>query len=188
MALNKVQLTINSRMYTVVSDESTGYMEMLGRHINEKVSAVMSEGRNIMGERPVVLAALNICDEYYKLAADKSSMETEQIIQIKSENTALKDTITDLKEKNKMLLDEIETLESGQITIAQTEAVALSAQLQKELEDARTQVKFLEGQIKVLEGKNASMKKEFDDKVDAMKKDYDRREQEIFDMFDNPKK
>ena len=67
MPLNKVGLVINSRLYTVVSDESVEYMEMLGEHINEKVNAVIKDGRHIMGERPVVLAALNICDEYYKL-------------------------------------------------------------------------------------------------------------------------
>ena len=34
MPLNKVGLVINSRLYTVVSDESVEYMEMLGEHIN----------------------------------------------------------------------------------------------------------------------------------------------------------
>lgn len=175
--MNKVQLTINSRLYTVVSDESSEYMYMLGEHINEKIDAVLREGRNIMGERPVVLAALNICDEYYKLAAEKSDLKTAEISGLRDENEALKKAASELREKNKQLLDEIELLESGQISLAETEAIAKCAELQKELDDAQTQVKFLDGQIRLME-----------DKAVKMKKEYERREQEIFDMFDNPKK
>lgn len=79
MALNRIQLTINSRMYTVVADEPPEYMEMLGEHINEKVRTVVEGGRNIMGERAMVLAALNICDEYYKLLQSKSDVRVEEM-------------------------------------------------------------------------------------------------------------
>lgn len=177
MSLNKVQLVINSRLYTVVSDESVEYMEMLGEHINEKVEAIVSEGKHIFGERPIVLAALNICDEYYKLMASKTDVEAERISKLDADNTKLKGEITELKEKNKSLLEEIENLESGQVTMAETEAIATSLSLQQELNDANTQIKFLEGQIKLLEEKN-----------EKMKRDCDRRVQDIIDAFETPKK
>lgn len=77
MAVNKVTLTINSRQYTVVAEESTEYIEKLCNHINEKVENVIKGGQNILGERPVVLAALNICDEYFKSLASIKALEEE---------------------------------------------------------------------------------------------------------------
>ena len=35
MAVNRVSITINSRQYTVVAEESREYIERLGEHINE---------------------------------------------------------------------------------------------------------------------------------------------------------
>ena len=65
--MNKVTLTINSRQYTVVAEESEEYIKALGKHINEKINTVLESGTNIFGERPLILAALNICDEYFKV-------------------------------------------------------------------------------------------------------------------------
>lgn len=174
MPLNKVGLIINSRMYTVVSDESVEYMEMLGAHINEKVSAVLKDGRHVMGEKPVVLAALNICDEYYKLLEEKSSVDMSEISRTKEENEALKEECKKCYEENEKLKTEIEKLKAEGIAVAETEAIAKSAVLQNDLNEANTQIKFLEGKIKKLEEKN-----------EKMKQDYQRREQGIFDMFDD---
>lgn len=77
MPVNRVTLTINSRQYTVVAEESKEYIEKLCNHINEKVSEVRKGGQNILGERPVVLAALNICDEYFKAQTEVKRLEEE---------------------------------------------------------------------------------------------------------------
>ena len=66
MAVNRVSITINSRQYTVVAEESREYIERLGEHINEKVKNVLNGGQNVLGERPIVLAAFNICYYYLK--------------------------------------------------------------------------------------------------------------------------
>ncbi|MDO5398076.1 MAG: cell division protein ZapA [bacterium] len=177
MPLNKVGLTINSRMYTVVSDESIEYMEMLGEHINEKVAAVLKDGRHIMGEKPIVLAALNICDEYYKLLEEKSSIDISEMGRIKDENAVLSTENEKKSEENEQLKAELERIKAEGIAAAETEAIARSVSLQSELNDAHTQIKFLESRIKELEGKN-----------EKMKQDYERREQEIFDMIDDAAK
>ena len=62
MAVNRVEVTINSRQYVVLADESKEYLEKLAGHIDEKVKLILKGGHNILGERPLVLAALNICD------------------------------------------------------------------------------------------------------------------------------
>ena len=177
MALNRIQLTINSRMYTVVADEPPEYMEMLGEHINEKVRTVVEGGRNIMGERPMVLAALNICDEYYKLLQSKSDVSVEEMTALREENRGLREENNRLRAESEKLEEHLAELEEQNNEKLKTQEVEQSAKTSKELEEARTQIKFLEGQIKMLEEKSAKMKKE-----------YERREQEIFDMFDNPSK
>ena len=174
MALNRVQLTINSRMYTVVSDETPEYMEMLGEHINEKIENVLSDGRHIMGERPMVLAALNICDEYYKLAQEKSSISMEELGELKAENTSLKDANNALQREIDRLSTENEMLLDVRDSELETRVIERTAAVQKELSDAQTQVKFLEGQIRLLEEKN-----------EKLKADHDRREQEIINMFND---
>ena len=49
MAVNRVSITINSRQYTVVAEESREYIERLGEHINEKVKNVLNGGQNVLG-------------------------------------------------------------------------------------------------------------------------------------------
>lgn len=170
MPLNRVMLTINSRLYTVVADESTQYMEMLGEHINEKVEEVVKGGKNILGERPIVLAALNICDEYYKLMSSKADMKTDELVGINKKNEALRNEIAILKSENKTFREEIERLESGQITIVQTENMT---RLQDELKEAteqgshyRRKIAELEGKVAELEKKNKDIKEQCDRRID----------------------
>lgn len=166
MALNKVDITINSRMYTVISEESPEYMMKLGEHINEKIKLVLKGGKNIMGERPIVLAALNICDEYFSIAESKKGSDGKK-------NVELHESIQKLKEENANLKRELEDAQSGQVTMAETEAIANSAKVQGELEEAQTQIKFLEGQIRSLQ-----------EKIKQKEEDYKNREERLLKAFD----
>lgn len=155
-------------MYTLVSEESPEYMAKLSEHINEKIKNVLKDGKNIMGERPIVLAALNICDEYYRLAEPRegeSGYDAERAY-LQSQNKKLKTEVSNLK-------NELEEAKSAQVTMAETEAIANSLAMQKELDEANVQIKFLEGQIKRME-----------EKVEYVKKQYRIREKELFDMLD----
>ena len=167
MALNRVNLTINSRMYTVVSEESPEYMAKLGEHINEKIKMVLSDGKNIMGERPIVLAALNICDEYYKLADPKPGTKGYD-----SRTASMQEEIKKLKAENSGLKRELSEAQSAQVTMAETEAIAKSLEIQQELDEAQNQIKFLEGQIKMME-----------EKIRDVKKQYQQREDRLFDTL-----
>lgn len=131
MAVNRVTLTINSRQYTVVAEESKEYIERLCNHINEKVEEVRKGGQNILGERPVVLAALNICDEYFKAQ--------------------------ELSQKQK---DELETykvqlsrLQAAPAVSAQSQISIDDSAMRNEIDAANKRIKFLEGHVKDLENK-----------------------------------
>ena len=66
MEKNKLTATINGRMYTFVSEETPEYMEKLCSYVNENIRKVKQMNPTLLGERHLVLAALNICDELFK--------------------------------------------------------------------------------------------------------------------------
>ena len=138
MAVNRVSITINSRQYTVVAEESREYIERLGEHINEKVKNVLNGGQNVLGERPIVLAALNICDEYFK------ALESDDSVKIEMEK--LNSKIDNLKKEN-------DSIKSGQVTIDETELNAELTSTKKDLETANKNNKTLEETIKSLKEK-----------------------------------
>ena len=140
MAVNRVSITINSRQYTVVAEESREYIERLGEHINEKVKNVLNGGQNVLGERPIVLAALNICDEYFKALESDDSVKIEmEKLNSKIENDSIKRELDDAK--------------SGQVTIDETELNAELTSTKKDLETANKNNKTLEETIKSLKEK-----------------------------------
>lgn len=66
MEKNKLTSTINGRTYTFVSEETPEYMEKLCKYLNDNIQKVKQMNPTLLGERHLVLAALNICDELYK--------------------------------------------------------------------------------------------------------------------------
>ncbi len=158
--VNRINITINSRTYTVVAREDTEYLKSLGEYINEKVNLVLREGHHIMGEKPLVLAALNICDEYFKLL-DKFEPQ-EKLSELLTQNKRLETELREMKqaeaaenEKTSKLADELELTE-------------------KILEEAEEKIKFLEGQIQVKENMLKKQRSEF-----AI------REKELLDMLES---
>jgi len=149
MAINRVSMTINSRQYTVVAEESAEYLQRLGNHINEKVEIVLKGGQNIMGERPVVLAAFNICDEYFKSAQEVDELKG-QVKQTSDRNDYLEQRVYELKKQ-------IEEMGSVQISMDEAAIKAERVSAQKELNDAKNQIRLLEGQVRNLEAKLQAM-------------------------------
>lgn len=158
--MNKLNIRINSRVYTVVADEDTDYLKSLCDYVNEKVETVLRDGTHVMGEKPVVLAALNICDEYFKLMAQNAPTEK----------------ISELLARNKELTDELH-----EVKRAENESAEKASQLSEELEitskvlaETEEKVKFLEGQITIKENQ---LKKQ--------RSDFALREKELLDMLES---
>ena len=99
--MSRINITINSRIYTVVANEDEAYLKRLCDYVNEKVKLVISEGTHVMGEKPLVLAALNICDEYFKLL--DSSMPMENMSEIISKNKQLEAELRESQRANEIL-------------------------------------------------------------------------------------
>lgn len=157
--INRITVSINSRKYTVVANENESYIRSLCEYVNEKVETVLREGSHVMGEKPLLLAALNICDEYFKvLEKDNSDIEIEKLI---SENRELKEEKEEAAEAAKKKEDEISSLKSE---------LDLSERL---LKDAEERIKELE---KTIKQKETALKKQ--------RSEFAIREKQILDMLE----
>lgn len=158
--MNRINITINSRVYTVVADEEEAYLKRLCDYVNEKVKLVISEGTHVMGEKPLVLAALNICDEYFKLL--DSTAPSENISAIIAKNKQLEAELRELRKDGGTAAEKIEELKSE------------AALAEKMFDETEEKVKFLEGQIKLMETRLKQQRGEF-----AI------REKELLDMLES---
>ena len=158
--MNRINITINSRVYTVVADEEVTYLKRLCDYVNEKVKLVINEGTHVMGEKPLVLAALNICDEYFKLL--DSSAPAQNLSEIIAKNKQLEAELRDLRKDGNIAAEKIEELKSEK------------ALREKMFDESEEKIKFLGGQIKLMETRIKQQRGEF-----AI------REKELLDMLEN---
>lgn len=158
--MNRVNITINSRIYTVVAEEEEAYLKRLCNYVNEKVKLVISEGTHVMGEKPLVLAALNICDEYFKLLDNANPIQN--MSEIIAKNKQLEAELRELRKDGGNAAERIEELKS-EATLAE-----------KMFDEAEEKVKFLEGQIRLMETRLKQQRGEF-----AI------REKELLDMLES---
>ena len=143
MAVNRVEVTINSRRYAVLANESEAYLRKLAGHIDEKVKIVLKNGQNIMGERPVVLAALNICDEYYK-CEEAGHVLQKQLAVCSDKLTKAKAEVQSLKKA------------TPQMSFDEQEAEEKLRKKDDELKRANDRIRELEQRVKELETRNAA--------------------------------
>ena len=146
MAVNRVEVTINSRQYAVLAEESEEYIRKLADHIDEKVKLILKGGHNILGERPLVLAALNICDEYYK------SEEAGRVLQ--GQIAACTDKLNRANAEIKTLMEAMHAAgASGQVSFEGQEAEEKLQKAEDELQRAEDKIRSLEARISELERK-----------------------------------
>lgn len=62
---NKVTVTIDGQEYTLVASEDAAYMKKVAAHVDGKIAEVRQGGK-VSSIDAVVLAGLNMADEYFK--------------------------------------------------------------------------------------------------------------------------
>ena len=147
MAVNRVDVTINSRQYTVLAEESEEYLRKLAEHIDEKVKLILKGGHNILGERPLVLAALNICDEYYKCEEAGYVLQNQLAACTDKLNRANAEIKSLMEATPQVSLEEQETEEKLQKTEDELHKT------ENELQRAEDRIRSLEARISELERK-----------------------------------
>lgn len=147
MAVNRVEVTINSRQYVVLAEESEEYLRKLAGHIDEKVKLILKGGHNILGERPLVLAALNICDEYYKCEEAGRVLQKQLAACTDKLNRANAEIRSLMAVAPQMSFEEQETEEKLQKTEDELQKT------ENELQRAEDRIRSLEARISELERK-----------------------------------
>ena len=92
---NHITVTIAGQEYTIVAAEEENYVRRVAGHLDNKVQEVLSSGRASLVES-VVLAALNIADEYYK-EQEASENLRRQLKEYLEEGTKLKMELSEAK-------------------------------------------------------------------------------------------
>ena len=159
MDKNRVTVIINGRQYVMVSNESQEYLRRLADYVEAKVADVRKSTNNIMGERPIVLAALNVCDEYFK------ALEGGNIVASQAERTSEK--MRKLQEENDKLSE----------IISKSDYETDIKMLQKQLNDAQEEIRKLKS-ISAIE-EIERLKKEHKMELEALRIEYEAREREI---------
>ena len=146
MAVNRVEVTINSRQYAVLAEESDEYIKKLAGHIDEKVKLVLKGGQNILGERPLVLAALNICDEYYKCE------EAGRVLQ--KQLAACTDKLNRANSEIKILMEA-----TPQMSFEEQETEEKLKKTEDELQKTESELKRAEDRIRSLEARISELER-----------------------------
>lgn len=92
---NKVTVTIDGQEYNLVAAEDAAYMRKVAAHVDAKIREVSESGK-IASADAVVLAALNMADEYFK-SLDAAEALRAQIKGYLEEAKALNDQLSEAK-------------------------------------------------------------------------------------------
>ncbi len=92
---NKVTVTIDGQEYNLVAAEDAAYMRKVAAHVDAKIQEVSESGK-IASADAVVLAALNMADEYFKSLEAAEALRA-QIKGYLEEAKALNDQLSEAK-------------------------------------------------------------------------------------------
>ena len=73
---NKVTVTIDDQEYTLVASEDAAYMKKVAAYVDGKIKEVR-EGGKVSSSDAVVLAGLNMADEYFKGLETAENLRTQ---------------------------------------------------------------------------------------------------------------
>ncbi len=75
--MGSIDVYILGQKYTIKGDESPEYIKQLAGYVDSKLKEVCSNTPNLTPLKAVILASLNIADEFHKLKNEYSSVSTE---------------------------------------------------------------------------------------------------------------
>lgn len=73
---NRITVTIGSRDYTLIAQEEESYVRKVASHVEEKMEDMMRSSRLSVTDA-AVLTALNIADDYFKMAETSENLRTQ---------------------------------------------------------------------------------------------------------------
>lgn len=164
MEKNKVIVKIQNKEYTIRSADSQDYIISVANELDTRINEIATENTKLNSEKLVILASLNLCDEYIKL---------------KEENEILKQQVQDGKQLTLPEWDENDELEQAKAQIKLLES-RLSDDIisKKETEDLKLKLAETEKDKKVIID-------EYKNKIEELKKQFADKENEWLEMIEN---
>ena len=77
----KTEVTIAGKRYSIVGDEKPDYIHKIAKYVDDKMSVLGDQNKELTQERAAVLAAINIADEYFKAEENADSLR-KQIVEM----------------------------------------------------------------------------------------------------------
>ena len=89
----KMTVHINGKDYYINHTEADEYIAKIGQFVNKKIQETSVDGMKLMEEKAIVMACINIADEYFKA---KKQLQTalDDIDQLKQEKRDLELKLT----------------------------------------------------------------------------------------------
>ena len=98
--MNRVNVTISGRAYTILAEESKEYMDRVAELVNSKISEA-HENADLTVEQASVLAAINIADECLK-AQEQADSIRDQLQTYIEETRHLRSQLTKATKQQKL--------------------------------------------------------------------------------------
>lgn len=76
--MNKIIVKIANQEYSIIGDEEKDYILSLASHVDEQISKASEKTQKLSSVTPVVLASINIADQYFK-ALDENKKLLDQL-------------------------------------------------------------------------------------------------------------
>ncbi len=174
MEKNKVIVKIRNKEYIIMSSDPQEYILSVANELDARIKELAVSNSALHPERLIILASLNLCDEYIKL---------------KETNKALQQQITNCTNE----LEKYQSAEKG--------SDMSDAELKSELETAKEQIKLLESKLnddntllkeiddlknKISEAdrEKNDIKKEYEQQIENLKAEFAKKEAEFLEMID----
>jgi cell division protein ZapA len=175
---NKVTVTIRKKEYTIIANESTDYIMSVANELDERISQVSGANAALGAEKSIILAALNLCDDYLKMRQTNNALQRQVMkcakemekLQQAAETASAGDDETD--ELRRQIVQYSEELRKTESEIKR---------LRKEAEETKISAdKEAEYETKIKE-----MQAEHRKEVETLRAEFARKEEEMLDMIDH---
>lgn len=96
--MSSVSVTINGQEYNLKGNENEEYLQKVAAYIDEKIQSIMGSNSSLSISSAVVLAALNVADEMFKIK-DEYNNVIDKITAVKKSENELNIKVNELQEE-----------------------------------------------------------------------------------------
>ena len=74
--MSDIKISIIGKEYSIKSDLEKGYLDQIGEYLNQKVEEVLRTTKTVATHNVLILAAMDIANDYFKVKGLKEELTT----------------------------------------------------------------------------------------------------------------